>query len=363
MKRFFVQLHLWLSIPFGIVIAIICFTGALLVFEDELLELRYPERYFVENASNSPLPVSQLIEKVSHHLPDTARVTGVKLENEADRTYKFYITDGEGNCFVNPYTGEITAKDERSTFFRKVVRLHRFLMHEYQRGDTPWGKWIVGTSTIVFVFILISGLIIWFPKNRKTLKRNLTIKLHSGRFRFWYDLHVAGGFYAAIFLLLMALTGLTWSFPWYRTPFYTLFGADPAEMAKGRSHHSQQQETPELCYTTWDKMVKEMQTRYPEYNTISIQNNEITVNYKDYGNIYERDQFSFTPEDGTIVKTTLNADRTQYSRLRNWVYCIHSGGWGGTTSRLLYCLATLLGVVFVFTGYYFWIKKLIRKKK
>lgn len=362
MKKIFIQLHLWLSIPFGIIIAIICSTGALLIFENEILELRYPERYFVESAGRTPQPVSQLVEKLQQHLPDTAKVTGVKMENEADRTYKFYIDGGEGDCFVDPYTGEVTAKDERSAFFRKVVRLHRFLMHEYQRGDTPWGKWAVGVSTIAFVFILVSGLVMWFPKNRKMLKRNLSIKLPVGKFRFWYDLHVAGGFYACVFLLLMALTGLTWSFPWYRTPFYTLFGADPAEMAKGRGHR-QQQEKPELCYATWDKMVDEMQARYPEYNTISIRNNEITVNYKDYGNIYERDQFSFTPEDGTIVKTTLNADRTQYSILRNWVYCIHSGGWGGMASRIAYCIAALLGVVFVFTGYYFWIKKTFLKKK
>ncbi len=41
MRKFFAKVHLWLSIPFGIIIAIVCLTGAILVFETEILELGY----------------------------------------------------------------------------------------------------------------------------------------------------------------------------------------------------------------------------------------------------------------------------------------------------------------------------------
>ena len=47
------------------------------------------------------------------------------------------------------------------------------------------------------------------------------------------DLHVAGGMYALFFLLAMALTGLTWSFGWYRTGFYKVFGV---EVQQGGTH-------------------------------------------------------------------------------------------------------------------------------
>ena len=36
MKRFFAKIHLWLSIPVGLFLAIICLTGASLVFEQEI---------------------------------------------------------------------------------------------------------------------------------------------------------------------------------------------------------------------------------------------------------------------------------------------------------------------------------------
>ena len=45
MRKFFAKVHLWLSIPFGIIIAIVCLTGAILVFETEILELGYPSRF------------------------------------------------------------------------------------------------------------------------------------------------------------------------------------------------------------------------------------------------------------------------------------------------------------------------------
>ena len=35
MKKIFRTLHLWLSVPFGLLVSLICFSGAMLVFENE----------------------------------------------------------------------------------------------------------------------------------------------------------------------------------------------------------------------------------------------------------------------------------------------------------------------------------------
>lgn len=43
MRKFFHQIHLWLSIPLGILISVICLTGAILVFEKEITQIIYPE--------------------------------------------------------------------------------------------------------------------------------------------------------------------------------------------------------------------------------------------------------------------------------------------------------------------------------
>lgn len=129
--------------------------------------------------------------------------------------------------YVDQYTGEVTGKYERAPFFNVMFRMHRWMLDSMKPdGGIFWGKIIVGTSTLMFVFVLISGVVIWWPRTRRALKNSLKIAASKGWRRFWYDLHVAGGMYTLVFLLAMSLTGLTWSFQWYRTGFYKVFGVE-----------------------------------------------------------------------------------------------------------------------------------------
>ena len=201
MKKTFRSLHLWLSLPFGLLITVICFSGAVLVFEKELTEWYRPGFYNTEKVE--PASPSAKVE--------TASPPAGKLKKKHHR--------------------------ERLPFFRTMFRLHRWLLDaKNPDGGIFWGKLVVGTSTLMFVFVLVSGIFIWLPRTWRGLKNGLKIPVRKGWRRFCYGLHVAGGMYALIFLLIMALTGLTWSFSWYRTGFYEActwlcqaFGAEATE--------------------------------------------------------------------------------------------------------------------------------------
>ena len=227
MRNFFRKFHLWVSVPFGIVITITCFTGALLMFEDEVTALCRDDVTSVTPAGE-PLPLDKLAERVEAELPSDVDVKEIVVSDSRDEAYKVSLTKPKRSAvYVNQYTGEITGKDERLPFFRAVFRLHRWLMDSNPgEGKVFWGKIIVGASTLAFVVILISGLVIWWPRNRKMLKNRLHIVVKKGKNRFWHDLHVAGGFYVMLLLLVMALTGLTWSFEWYRNGVYDMLGAN-----------------------------------------------------------------------------------------------------------------------------------------
>ena len=227
MRNFFRKFHLWVSVPFGIVITITCFTGALLMFEDEITAACRDNVTSVTPAGE-PLPVSVIADKVDATLPDGVDVKGIVVSDSPDEVYKVNLSKPKkAAVYVNQYTGEVTGKDERLPFFQTVFRLHRWLMDSNPGdGKVFWGRVIVGTSTLAFVVILLSGFVIWWPRNRKMLNNRLQIVVKKGKNRFWHDLHVAGGFYALLFLLAMALTGLTWSFEWYRNGVYEILGAN-----------------------------------------------------------------------------------------------------------------------------------------
>lgn len=381
MRKIFAKIHIWLSIPFGFIIAIVCLTGSILVFEMEILQLCYPSRYFVKEVKGEPLSPATLIASARGQLPDSLRINGIRVFSDPKRTYQLVLPGKKAAAFIDPYTGELTGIDDGKGFFMQTMRLHRWLLDGYKRdGGFSWGKTIVGYATLVLALITISGIFIWLPRNRKVLKNRLKIKTGAGWRRFFYDLHVSGGFYAALLLLVMSLTGLTWSFGWYRTTFYTVFGVNvtPAHAhvkepdgKKAREAKGGQKNSPEQTgvtsreerlrehgdYTLWVDVLSDLRSRYTDFNSITLQEGVATVSTANYGNTRGSDRYAFNPDSGKITEVLLYKDLPDSGKIKGWIYSVHVGSWGGMITRLLSCLVSLLGAVFVISGYYFWIKK------
>lgn len=238
MKKIFHKIHLWLSIPLGIIITIICLSGAILVFQDEVNEWKYPEKYFTKGISDNPMPIGRLVKIVNLKLEDNS-ISSVQISNDPSRNYVMGLKEGNrASVYVDPYTGEITGKSQRGEgFFSVILRLHRWLL-----GDSKSiGKPIVGYTTLFFVIILITGVVIWWPKDKKQFKRNLLINTRSGKKRFWMDLHVSGGIYLATGLLVLSLTGLYYSFDWYRKGLYGVLGIEMTDFHNQRQQGGQEQ--------------------------------------------------------------------------------------------------------------------------
>lgn len=381
MRKIFRNIHLWLSVPFGILITLICFSGAALVFEKEVMELCHRELYFVKKVEAAPLPMEQLMTKVAATLPDSVSVTGVNISSDPERAYQVTLSKPRrASMYVDQYTGEITGKYERAPFFNFMFRMHRWLLDSMkQDGGIFWGKMIVGTSTLMFVFVLISGVVVWWPRTRKALKNSLKIVANKGWRRFGYDLHVAGGMYALVFLLAMALTGLTWSFQWYRTGFYKTFGVEvqpsmghgnaaanaTAKGGKrdgkpeGREGRGAHRYSP---YTNWQQVYEQLAEANPDYKQISVSDGSASVAVPRFGNQRGTDRYKFNPRNGEITETTLYKDLDNSGKIRGWIYSVHVGSWGGMLTRILTFVAALIGASLPLTGYYLWIRKKIKRR-
>lgn len=399
MRKIFRNIHLWLSVPFGILITLICFSGAALVFEKEVMELCHRELYFVKKVEAAPLPMEQLMTKVAATLPDSVSVTGVNISSDPERAYQVTLSKPHrASMYVNQYTGEIMGKYERAPFFNFMFRMHRWLLDSMKQDrGIFWGKMIVGTSTLMFVFVLISGVVVWWPRTRKALKNSLKIVANKGWRRFWYDLHVAGGMYALVFLLAMALTGLTWSFQWYRTGFYKTFGVEVqpsmghgnaaanatakggkreespegrsgrpgnrGEKPEGRGEHSESREGRKRSpYTNWQQVYEQLAEANPDYKLISVSDGSASVALPRFGNQRGTDRYKFNPRNGEITETTLYKDLDNSGKIRGWIYSVHVGSWGGMLTRILTFIAALVGASLPLTGYYLWIRRLMKRK-
>lgn len=206
--------------------------------------------------------------------------------------------------------------------------------------------------------------------------------------------------YTLVFLLAMALTGLTWSFQWYRTGFYKTFGVEvqpsmghgnaaanatakdgkpdgKPEGREGRGERSGNRgERPageggrsegrgahrRSPYAHWEQVYEQLAQANPGYKQISVSDGSASVAFNRFGNQRATDRYKFNPRNGEITETTLYKDLENSGKIRGWIYSVHVGSWGGMLTRILTFIAALIGASLPLTGYYLWIRKKIKRK-
>ena len=384
MKKVLRKIHLWLSVPTGIIITLVCFSGAMLVFEKEITEAIKPELYFVKEAKGEPIPMQQLMEKVEETLPDSVSISGVTVFADSTRTYQVSLSKPRrASIYVNQYTGEVTGCSERLPFFNTMFHLHRWLLG----SSSGVGKLLTGICTLVLVFILITGILMWLTNRNKPLKASLAIHVTKGWGRFWHDLHVAGGIYTTIFLLAMALTGLTWSFSWYRTGFYACFGVESSEKGgahgeggnshgegrgsrgEGRYTHGDGRNNHEgkhgegrgfhrrSPYRHWEDVLNEVALKNPGYQQITLKPEVAEVVPEGRLSMRATDKYSYDRRSGEITDVQLYSAGKKDTKVRSGVYMVHTGSWGGIITRILNFLAAFIGATLPLTGYWLWFRR------
>lgn len=374
MKIFFRTIHLYLSLAAGLVILVVCFTGAVLVFEKELQMTIYPERYFV-TSSNEKVSITKMEQNLQQKV-NNAKLTSAKIYADPKRTVELSYNleksakkEGKaggrgdannGQAFMNPYTGElISLYSYRKTFFYTMFALHRWLLAD------DIGKVIVGISTIIFLFILLTGIILWLPKNVKILKQRLTLKWNAGWKRINHDLHIVVGFYTAIFLFIFAFTGLAWSFKWFNDGIYRITGTEnkPAKPPLSQLGIDSLAISLDEAYT-----IAKQQRPDAKYYVINAAKGDsaavaITILSKNAAHERATDQLFVDQYSGTVLGQLKFSDRNLGQRVRSTFYPIHVGSIAGTPGRIIAFLSCLAGVTFPITGVIMWINRLKKKKQ
>ncbi|MGI4863409.1 MAG: PepSY domain-containing protein [Janthinobacterium lividum] len=485
MKIFFRRIHLYLGLVSGLFLVVVCLTGSILVFEDELENVFHHERYFVEAAATPRLSLAQLTDAIRATKPK-AKINGLKVyadptrsvevsmagsgrpggqggpggqgsqgeqrgegrreqhpEGQADGSQRGEGREQAGNreggrrgdeartpraegqgegaamsaprgerqgegrgesagegqreqrpegearqggdqaggrgnmggpggkggrggdrgptLFVNPYTGAVLGEfNQQQSFFHFIEQIHRGLV----AGRV--GKLVMGINSIIFLFILGTGIVLWWPAARNALTQRLKIKWGSSWKRLNHDFHIVLGFYASVFLFIMALTGAGMSFDWVGKTINTLthspqqrpepptsaaaepgtanFGADAA-LALAR------QQTPDA---------ESYAMQLPRERTGSIQVSALRP-----GAITERatDDVYLDQYSGQVLRQQAYAEKPVGQRIRGLFKPIHTGAIFGWLTKIIAFIFVLLGATFPITGTILWLNRTRKNKK
>lgn len=365
-KNLLRKIHLYLAIPIGLIISTLCLTGAAMVFDEEIYRIFHPSYFSVKATEENPnlLSFEELAPLVTAQLPKDKKLRQIVVSNSSTESYRVGIEGSRATYYVNQYTGQVLGHRDRfakGSFYRTMFYTHRWLMDNFKRGEFSWGRTITGVSTLLLVFILITGIFIWLPPTMRKFYKSIRINLHRGWRRFWYDLHVAGGVYVSIVLLVLALTGLMWSFQWYRQGVYAIFNVknDFTHSRRG----GEKKEAPKTVYTNWERAFDQVKEQYPDYHALGVSNGTVTISWNKFGNSRAFDQVKFNPLNGDLGEYIPYNKQSEARQFMGVMYSIHTGSWGGFWSKLLTFIVALLGGTLPLTGYYLWIKKKLQKRQ
>ncbi|EJL75876.1 PepSY-associated TM helix domain-containing protein [Chryseobacterium populi] len=370
------QLHLWLGLTSGLIVVIMAATGCILSFEEELKLKFHPERYFADSVKKEKLSLPDLKAKAEKALPDNLKVSRVEISSDPGRNYVFRTLkiDDEALTFwgsyiyyyrvyINPYTGKIAeVENAKQDFFEIVQNLHRRLL----LGEKI-GKNITGYTTLFFLIIIFSGLVIWYPRkmSKNMLKGMFMIKITSNLKRLNYDLHNVLGFYAAVPLLLICYSAVIWNFKDIdRFVQDTLNGKHQKEgKVKSDLSAADISDRKKALTIVGNTVKKSLPSKESALITFPKKEEgtyyaEIKYAHKQYQN----DQYNFDQYSGKILKFQSYKDQNigNGTALRERNYDLHTGGIFGLTGRILYLLAGIIALSLPVTGFIMWLNK---KKK
>lgn len=221
------RLHLWLGLISGIFVVFLGITGCILAFEREIEDATQAYR-FTEQQNKPLLPPTQLKAIADGALPNKhAHSVNYQPGRSAQVVYYHDAPAYYYIVFIDHYTGKVLkVKNMDEDFFRIVIMGHYYLWLPPAIGQP-----ILTTATMLFVFLLLSGLILWWPKSKAARKQRFTVKLKSKWRRLNYDLHNVLGFYITIIALFIGLTGMIMGFQWFaKTVYWTSSGGKTMPM-------------------------------------------------------------------------------------------------------------------------------------
>ncbi|MDW7691680.1 PepSY-associated TM helix domain-containing protein [Flammeovirgaceae bacterium SG7u.111] len=375
-KKIILNIHLWLGLLTGLVIFIEGITGAIYVFSLEISESAYKDKYTLSSSAVTvePLPLSQLTVKARELIEEDVPLLRIYRRNTSESTVAFVFQKLDPDAlfynsymqffktvYLNPYSGEVVEiENTKWEFFNVIMWMHMTLLMSYDLGGA-----IVAWAVLGFVVMMISGLILWWPKNKKSRKMRFwfTWKTGFSGKRKVFDLHTVLGFYILSFGLIISITGLFWSFQSLNQGVKWI--ADGGKVIERPL--PKVPDTVELSnQEPLDKVYQHMRVQSPNADSYVIKMPRkpeypfVGRAYFSHATFYDRAVYYADSKTGHLLRKDEMDDLTNAEKVVGINYDIHVGSIGGLSTKVLAFITCLIISSLPITGFIIWRNKSYR---
>jgi uncharacterized iron-regulated membrane protein len=353
-RKSLLWLHTWTGLTIGLVAVVVAVSGALLLFRP-YLERRLDPRFTVTPGATR-LPLDEIVARARAAHP-AAELESVRYFGDPSAAVWVYFNNKD-YVHVDPYTGAVLGTRARyGEGFGWIEGLHKYL-----RLDSATGETVNGTFALVFVAIVLTGVVLWWPATRRALRAGLTLNRRL-RGRPWQlNLHKTLGAYAAVVVGLSALTGAPIALDWLKNALYPLTGSQkilpPAaaktEAATGASAIPTAGSTAKAPFR-FQRAADRLATLLPgaRESYIPLPKKGVVAAYAisaDGPHPHARSYAWLRPEDASVLRFVRFEDNTAGFRLYYWMMALHTGVTGGWLVQLVLLLGAVAVPVLAWTG-------------
>lgn len=351
------KVHLLLGLSTGVVVLIIGLTGAIYCFAPELENLQSYRH--VESSDQPFLPPSQIQQiaerqikgKTPQRIYYYSRQKAVMVLFNKKDEYSYSV-------FIDPFRGEVLkVRDNGRDFLSVVLQIHRTLY-------IPYGHEIIRWSTVIFILMLISGLVLWWPRKRITARRSLRIMWKASPKRLNYDLHKVLGFYITWIAIFTSLTGLMFAFPGFANLTYQITGSANSKIQSKPplSKEVKLDSGSKPIDMVWSEVYSKFHAEYQSIMLVLPTGNDGSILVRanpERKTLYKTDfiyfdQYTGKEISGAYVWGRYKDRSVAADDIRRMNYDIHTGAILGLAGRTILFLVALIVASLPITGFYFW---------
>ena len=364
LRRAIFWVHLAVGVTAGIVILMLAATGVLLTYEAQL------DRWALRGyrapppaPDAAPLGLDELIARTAGRRP-ARLVTSVALQRDPREPAVVRLDDGS-TAHVDRFTGALLGDGNTRTrrFLRSVLDWHRWFALEGEYRII--GRTITATANLGFLFLLVSGVYLWWPSSRSRAAWRHALWFRrgiSGRARD-FNWHNVIGFWSAVPLAVIVASGVTISYQWAADLIHRLAGDSPPFQQSPRPWESDAGGGPSVTPNPATPRV-ELQALAakavadtPGWRTITISvpesTNDPVVVAVDRGTGRQpsrREDLLFDRATGELVARAGYPTFSPGFKIRRWLRFAHTGEVYGVVGQSMAGLVSLGVAVMVWTG-------------